>query len=144
MRIGQLATNTGVSTKTIRFYEAEGLLPVADRAANGYRVYGQQSVDRLKFIKDAQSAGLALNEISTILTLRDRGETTCHHTIALLEGHMSAVEHQIEELHRTRSHLGDMIENAKKLDPSRCDDPNRCQTIGEPDDQIRGLAGASF
>ena len=144
MRIGQLATTTGVSTRTIRFYESEGLLPRAERAANGYRVYGQAAVDRLKFIKDAQSAGLALSEVSTILTLRDRGETTCHHTIALLEGHQSSVERQIEELHRTRSMLVDMIEKAKTLDPSKCDDPNRCQTIGAPATHIRGLGGASL
>ena len=47
MRIGQLAAATGTTTRTLRFYENSGLLPPADRAANGYRDYGQDAVSRL-------------------------------------------------------------------------------------------------
>lgn len=131
MRIGQLAEEIGVSSKTIRFYEDTGILPPPDRAANGYRVYGPMSVDRLRFVKDAQSAGLTLGEISAILELRDRGEGTCHHTIQVLDGHLHDVERQIEELYRTRDRLVEMIDRAKGLDPSDCNDPNRCQTISK-------------
>jgi MerR family transcriptional regulator, copper efflux regulator len=130
MRIGQVAEEIGVSTKAIRFYEDAGILPAADRAENGYRVYEQPTVDRLRFIKDAQSAGLTLSEIGTILDLRDLGESSCHHTIEILEGHLSEVDRQIEELRRTRGRLVEMTERAKALDPAQCDDPNRCQTIG--------------
>jgi DNA-binding transcriptional MerR regulator len=129
MRIGQIADEIGVSTKAIRFYEQAGVLPEPERAENGYRMYSQPTVERLRFIKDAQSAGLTLSEISNILDLRDRGESSCHHTIELLEGHLLEVDQQIEELHRTRGRLMEITERAKRLDPSRCDDPNRCQTI---------------
>lgn len=129
MRIGQLAEEIGVSSKTIRFYEESGILPPPDRADNGYRVYGLMSVDRLRFVKDAQSAGLTLKEISTILELRDRGEGTCHHTMEMLDGHLHDVKRQIEELYRTRDRLVELIERGKRLDPADCNDPNRCQTI---------------
>jgi DNA-binding transcriptional MerR regulator len=129
MRIGQLADEIGVSSKTIRFYEESGILPSPERADNGYRIYGPMAVDRLRFVKDAQSAGLTLKEISTILELRDRGEGTCHHTMEVLDGHLNDVERQIEELFRTRARIQEMIDRARSLDPADCNDPNRCQTI---------------
>lgn len=130
MRIGQVAEKIGVSTKAIRFYEDAGILPAADRADNGYRVYQQPTVDRLRFIKEAQSAGLTLSEIASILQLRDRGESSCRHSIEMLEGHLFEVDRQLEELNRTRSRLLEITNRAKALDPADCDDPNRCQTIG--------------
>lgn len=129
MHIGQLAAEIGVSSKAIRFYEDTGILPPAARAENGYRIYGPTAVDRLRFVKDAQSAGLTLKEISTILELRDQGKGTCNHTMEMLDGHLHDVERQIEELYRTRDRLVDMMERAKGLDPADCNDPNRCQTI---------------
>ncbi len=129
MRIGQLAQRAGVSTKTIRYYEDIGVLPEPERAANGYRDYDEKSIDRLSFIKDAQASGLSLVEIETVLELREAGESSCHHTIAILEAHMAEVDVQLIELGRTRSRLREMIAKAKALDPSDCQDPNRCQTI---------------
>ena len=129
MRIGEVAREAGVSTKAIRFYEETGVMPDPDRAENGYRVYGTESVGRLRFIKESQSAGLSLEEIATILELRDRGESTCHHTLALLKTHLADVERQIGELHRTQDRLARMIAKSESLDPAHCVDPNRCQTI---------------
>ena len=130
MRIGQLAHKAGVSTKTIRYYEDIGVLPEPDRSANGYRDYDQKSVDRISFIKDAQASGLSLVEIETILELRSAGESSCHHTIGILESHLREVDAQLVELGRTRSRLREMIASARALDPGECQDPNRCQTIG--------------
>ena len=129
MKIGELSDLTGVSTKAIRFYEEIGVLPAASRAANGYRSYDSGAADRISFIQDAQSAGLSLVEIQLIMDLRDQGEATCGHVIDTLEAHLSDVDRQMEELRRTRSRLSDMIERARSLDPTECDDPNRCQTI---------------
>lgn len=129
MRIGQLADEVGISTKTIRFYEDSGILPEPERADNGYRRYDRPSVERLRFIRDAQSAGLTLNEIGAILAMRDRGESSCRHTIEILEGHLVEVDRQIEELARTRERLVDITDRARSLDPSDCTDPNRCQMI---------------
>lgn len=129
MKIGELARRTGVSTNTIRYYEDIGVLPEPERLPNGYRRYESSMVDRLAFIRDAQAAGLSLVEIQLILELRDQGEPTCQHTIAMLEDHLSDVDRQLQELSRTRQRLVTMIDRAKRLDPSHCQDPNRCQTI---------------
>ena len=129
MKIGQLAERTGLSTKTIRFYEDIGVLPEPDRAPNGYRSYQPAVAERLEFIHDAQSAGLSLLEIQMILDLRDSGETTCGHVIDSLESRLTEVDRQMEELQRTRSRLTEIISRARSLDPMDCVDPNRCQTI---------------
>ena len=129
MRIGELAQRTGATTKTIRYYEEIGLLPAPDRAANGYRDYPEDAVDRLDFIRDAQATGLTLTEIASILDLRSQGETTCHHVIDLLERHMAALDRHITNLRQTRKKLAALTERARSLDPADCVNPNRCQTI---------------
>jgi MerR family transcriptional regulator, copper efflux regulator len=129
MKIGQLAESTGLSTKTIRYYEDIGVLPEPDRSANGYRTYQPDVAERIAFIQDAQSAGLSLLEIQMILELRDSGEATCGHVIESLELQLAEVDHQMEELQRTRSRLNEIIVRARSLDPKDCSDPNRCQTI---------------
>lgn len=129
MKIGQLADQTGISTKTIRYYEELGVLPQPDRAPNGYRRYTPAVAERIAFIQDAQSAGLSLLEIQMILELRDSGESTCGHVIDSLESRLTEVDRQMEELQRTRSRLTEIIGRATSLDPKDCSDPNRCQTI---------------
>ncbi len=129
MRIGDLATLTGVSTKAIRYYEEVGVLPKPERSDNGYRVYAQSAVDRLIFVKDAQATGLSLNEIAAILGLREQGEATCNHVLHLLEHHLDQLDTKIAALQKTRTTLGTITERARALDPADCHDPNRCQTI---------------
>jgi len=129
MRIGQLARETGVSTKTVRYYETIGVLPEADRAPNGYRTYGQHSVERLRYIRDAQATGLTLTEIASILELREQGALTCKHVTGLLEHHLDDLDRHIAALHHTRTQLAALAKRASRLDPADCADPNRCQTI---------------
>ncbi|MEX0700448.1 MAG: heavy metal-responsive transcriptional regulator [Acidimicrobiia bacterium] len=129
MRIGELARRTGVPTKTIRYYEEIGVLPAPDRAANDYRDYPDEAVDRLAFVRDAQSTGLTLTEIASILDLRSQGESTCYHVIDLLERHLTALDRHIQTLRQTRKKLASLTEQARGLDPSECSDLNRCQTI---------------
>lgn len=129
MKIGELSQRTGISTKTIRYYEDIELLPPPLREPNGYRSYEDESVDRLQFIRDAQATGLTLTEIASIVDLRGRGEATCQHVIDLLERHLHDLDEHIRSLKRTRRKLAAMAQRAQTLDPSTCTDPNRCQTI---------------
>jgi len=129
MKIGQLAERTGLSAKAIRYYEDIGVLPQPVRAPNGYRDYTPAAADRIDFIQDAQSAGLSLLEIQSILELRDGGEATCGHVIGSLETRLADVDRQMEDLRRTRRRLTEIITRARALDPGECNDPNRCQTI---------------
>ncbi|MGW5276935.1 MerR family transcriptional regulator [Streptomyces sp. NPDC004044] len=71
-RISQLAERSGVPATTLRFYETAGLLP-AERTASGYRVYGEDAVDRLAFISSAKVLGLPLEEIRDLLGVWEQG-----------------------------------------------------------------------
>ena len=130
MQIGELGRRAGVAAKTIRYYEEIGLLEEPARSANGYRDYGDDAVDRLGFIRDAQATGLSLSEIASIIEMRDHGEQTCEHIIELLERHLDDIDRQVRQLRSTRKLLEELTVRAQSLDPSDCVDPNRCQTIG--------------
>jgi len=139
MNIGELGRLTGVSTKAIRYYEEIGVLKEPERSANGYRTYESETVDRLRFVKDAQLTGLSLAEITTILDQRGKGESTCEHVMSLLDHHLHELDTRIKALKKTRTRLVTIADRARKLDPSECLDPNRCQTI-VPQDPIDGSA----
>ena len=62
MRIGEVAEQAVVTTKTIRYYESIGILPTPERTPSGYRAYDSKTLDRLRFIRDAQATGLTLTE----------------------------------------------------------------------------------
>jgi DNA-binding transcriptional MerR regulator len=134
MRIGTLAEQAGVTTKTIRYYESIRLLAEPVRTPSGYREYGDDAVERLRFIRDAQSTGLSLAEIQSVLELKDAGARSCGHTMALLDRHLSEIDEQIARLEVARTELLDLARRARGLDPSGCTDPHRCQVIaGAPE-----------
>src|SRR5687768_8281320 len=91
MRIGQLATMTGIPVRTIRFYEQSGLLPAPARTPAGYRDYDDSAVSRLRFIRAAQSLDLSLAEIADVHRIRDHEGPPCHHVAELLAGHLERV-----------------------------------------------------
>jgi DNA-binding transcriptional MerR regulator len=129
VRIGELAETVGVNTKTVRYYESIGLMPEPGRTTAGYRDYGPEAAERLRFIRDSQATGLSLAEIQSILELKDSGERTCQHTQALLSDHLADIDAQIRRLRTARKQLRELAERSVQLDPSECTDPNRCQVI---------------
>lgn len=129
MRIGVLADRSGVTTKTIRYYESIELLAEPERTPSGYREYGEEAAERLRFIRDAQSSGLSLSEIQSVLELKDAGARSCDHTAALLERHLCEIDDQIARLQVARAELVDLAERSRGLDPTECTDPHRCQVI---------------
>ncbi len=133
MRIGELAAATGTTTKTLRYYESIGLLAAPGRTASGYRTYGTEAVDRVRFIRDAQASGLSLTEIRSILELKDAGQGSCAHTRTLLHRHLDELDEQIDRLQQARHELAELADRADHLDPQACTDPNRCQVITADD-----------
>jgi DNA-binding transcriptional MerR regulator len=129
MLIGELAERTGTTTKTIRYYESIDVLPEPERTASGYRDYDRSAVERLRFVREAQSSGLTLTEIQSILELKDAGATSCRHPQALLAQRLTALDVQIAALQNARDELAAMAQRADQLDPAECTDPNRCQVI---------------
>ena len=131
MRIGELAEQVGVTTKTVRYYESLGLLPPAKRTPSGYRSYDGAALDRLRFVRDAQATGLSLTEIRSIVELKVQGERSCAHTRELLHRHLDDLDRQIERLQAARSALVELADRADDVDPADCTDPHRCQVIEE-------------
>jgi DNA-binding transcriptional MerR regulator len=134
MRIGALAERAGVTTKTIRYYESIALLADPVRTSTGYREYGDDAVERLRFIRDAQASGLSLSEIQSVLELKDSGARSCDHTRALLDRHLAEIDEQIARLEVARSELLELAGRARGLDPAACTDPHRCQVIAGSDE----------
>lgn len=129
MRIGDLATVAGVSTKTIRFYEQAGLMPPPPRTPGGYRDYPEQAAKRLAFIRDAQSAGLSLAQIRSVLAIRDSGQAPCRHVSALIDRHLAEIEGRLAELRAARAALRSLADRASETDPATCTEDEICSII---------------
>lgn len=129
MRIGLLADATGVSAKTLRFYEDEGLLAEPPRTPGGYRDHPPEAVTRVGFIKRAQSAGLTLAQIRQVLAVHDEGRAPCRHVARLVDDRVAEVDRRLEELERTRAELLTLRGRLERLDPAECDDGDICSAI---------------
>lgn len=105
-RISQLAERSGVPATTLRFYEDAGLLP-ADRTPAGYRVYGEDAVERLAFISSAKLLGLALDEIRELLDVREEGvcASVRARMLPLVAGRIAETDGRIAELRAFSAHL---------------------------------------
>jgi MerR family transcriptional regulator, copper efflux regulator len=110
LKIGEVATISGLPVKTIRYYEDLGLLaPIVERTNSGYRLFHESVFNRLAFIKRSQSLGLTLAEIEKILAIRDTGQLPCHEAKALLKHKLGAIEKQIKALEILKAELQDLL-----------------------------------
>ena len=109
LRSGQLARMTGVSTDLLRHYERIGVLPVAARAANGYRLYPLQSLERVGTVRRSVALGFSLAELSRIFAVRDRGGIPCQKVRALAAEKLRGVEQSLAELRALRRHLREIL-----------------------------------
>lgn len=129
MRIGEAAAAAGMTTKALRFYEQQGLLPPAERSANGYRDYPPETVARLQFIRRSKVAGLALAEIRDILRVHDAGQVPCAHVVDQLAQQLAALDEQIAELVALRATVAEYYQAAAAGDPAQCDAERICSYL---------------
>ena len=108
LKVSELAEKTGVSADTVRYYEKEGLLPEPGRTPSGYRQYGVDAVERLHFIRGAQTLGLKLRDIKELLSIRDLGSCPCGHTQQLLEQRVAEIDEEIRQLRPLKRELQSM------------------------------------
>ena len=120
MTIGEAAARSGVTAKTIRFYEEIGLVQAVARAANGYRAYGEREVRTLEFISRARALGFSLKDIAGLLKLyRDRSRTS-HEVKAIAQAHVAELDRRIAELSAIRAALGDLVQHCHGDDRPDC------------------------
>ena len=129
MKIGELAKATNLSTKTIRFYESEGLIPDPPRTNSGYRCYTASDVSRLEFVLKAKRLGLSLDEINGVLKLHDRREPTCVHVRSLLEEKMAQIETVVQDLLGFKEELESLRDHATSMVDCRPLGGNICSII---------------
>jgi DNA-binding transcriptional MerR regulator len=102
MKIGQVATDAGVSVDTVRFYERRGLLPAPRRRPSGYREYPPSTVERIRMARTLQHLGFTLDEIIDALRAHDAGDATCESELWRLDAVLERIDARIAELRRTR------------------------------------------
>jgi DNA-binding transcriptional MerR regulator len=105
LTIRELANQTGVSSKTLRYWENRGLLPKPGRTHTGYRVYPVEAVRRVQFIRKAKSIGFTLAEIRALIGSAKQGGKTCEAVEAWARQKLEALDRQIEVLTRLRTQL---------------------------------------
>lgn len=118
LRIGELAKRSGFTTKTLRYYEDVGLVRPARRAESGYRLYGNDALDRLRFVRRSRGLGLRLEDIKRILEISDQGRVPCEHVIGVVDRQLDDVTKQMarmkalqRDLTRLRTRLTHAIES---------------------------------
>lgn len=118
LRIGDVAGRAGVSTRALRYYEEQGLLP-AERTASGQRVYPEAAVERVQLIQRLYAAGLPSRTILQLLPSVDTG-VAAPESLALLRSERDRITAAIAELERAREELTRVIDICLHPTPEHC------------------------
>ncbi len=97
-KIGEIATRAGMGTETVRYYEQAGVLHAPERAPNGYRLYDDEHLKRLRFIKRSRELGFSLDKVRSLLSLANNKDMTCRSVREIAEEHLSEVRRNITDL----------------------------------------------
>ncbi|ADU31333.1 Hg(II)-responsive transcriptional regulator [Evansella cellulosilytica] len=106
--ISELAEKCGVNKETIRYYERKKLLQQPSRTHSGYRIYSENDVKRIKFIKRLQDLGFSLGEIYKLLGVVDNDEVRCRDMYKFVSKKEEEVQKHIEDLKRIETMLQDL------------------------------------
>ncbi|NMO91820.1 MerR family DNA-binding protein [Actinomycetospora sp. TBRC 11914] len=120
LTISDLAACTGLRPDTVRYYERVGLMPTPARTSGDHRRYGAPAVDRLRFIRGAQRLGLRLDDIRSLLAVRDTGECPCGPAEPLLRTRIAEIDAEIDRLRLLRA---DLVAMADQLPSATCPGP---------------------
>jgi DNA-binding transcriptional MerR regulator len=109
MKIGELARRSGLPVKTLRYYEDFGLLPARGRSVGGYRLFGEESLRRLEFIRRLKTLGLSLEDIQGCLAVHDAGQLPCADIQLQLGRQIERIDGQIRELRQLHKELQTLL-----------------------------------
>lgn len=108
MKIQEFSQQTGLSAKTIRYYESIGILRTPQRLPNGYRAYNEQDVERARFVAGARSLELSLDEITELLSMQDQREAPCRTML-------NQIKHKADQISERILLLQQMEKDLRKL-----------------------------
>lgn len=111
--INDISKKLGINSKTIRFYEDIGLIPKPKRNESNYRVYSNEDIETLSFVKKSRELGFSIEEIKNIIKIRENGDLPKDVVIQTLEEQKSTLEKRIKEMIVFNDKLSKVIDNFK-------------------------------
>jgi MerR family transcriptional regulator, mercuric resistance operon regulatory protein len=108
LTIGTLSDRTGCNIETIRYYERIELMPRPARSEGGHRLYGEEHVKRLGFIRRSRELGFTLDQIRTLLRLVDGRRYTCAQVKRITVEHLDEIRRKVADLRIIERVLKDM------------------------------------
>jgi DNA-binding transcriptional MerR regulator len=105
MKIGKLAKSVDCHVETVRYYEKQGLLPPANKSANGYGEYSDNHLQLLRLIRHAKGLGFSQPQVRQLVRLATKGEDACDDVLSLTREQMGVVDWKLQELSRMKKAL---------------------------------------
>jgi DNA-binding transcriptional MerR regulator len=137
LRISALAKKTGVRSTTLRYWEQLGLLPRAARTHTGYRLFGNETLQYVEFVRKSKEVGLSLRQMRRVLELARGGQSPCPEVEQWIEGKLETLEEQIQSLRELRRRLRGICQSRKKIQVQRDRSKELCCLIaGLPEARI--------
>jgi MerR family transcriptional regulator, mercuric resistance operon regulatory protein len=117
---GVLSKRAGCNIETVRYYERVGLMPDPVRSAGGHRLYAEEHVRRLHFIRRCRELGFTVEEIRALLGLVDRRDYTCAEIRDISVAHVGAIRRKIKDLRRLEKTMSGMIQECDGGEVPNC------------------------
>lgn len=118
--ISQLAHAAEVPTTTIRYYERVDLVQPEDRSAGNYRLYSEESLRKLKFIRAAQGIGFTLDDVRALLATPSNTAASCREVQSLIEDRLAEVDQRLKDLRHVQRVLKSSLEKCKETQQAGC------------------------
>ncbi len=118
--ISKLAKSAGIPTTTMRYYERIGLVEPEDRSHGNYRLYGEDSLRKVKFIRAAQSIGFTLDDVKALLAAPDSNASSCREVQTLVEERLAQVSQRLKDLRHVQRMLKSSLEKCKETERADC------------------------
>jgi MerR family mercuric resistance operon transcriptional regulator len=120
--IGQLASAAGIPTSTVRYYERVGLVKPLSRSGANYRLYAEEALERLRFIRAAQATGFTLDDVTQMVGHRQTSTASCREVQRLIESRLLEVKQRMEALRRVERVLESALDACRKTEqPGYCE-----------------------
>ena len=118
--ISQLAKAAATPTTTVRYYERVGLVQPEDRSGGNYRLYSDESVRRLKFIRAAQTIGFTLQDVKALLADDEGNTPACGSVQTLIEDRLADIDQRLKDLRHVRRVLKSALTKCHSQTPTDC------------------------
>lgn len=118
--ISELSKAAVTPTTTLRYYERIGLLQADDRSQGNYRLYGDESLRKVKFIRAAQAIGFTLDDVKSLLAAPDSSAASCREVQALIDKRLEEVAQRLKDLRHVQQVLRSALEKCREMERIDC------------------------